>query len=165
MRIYWKYIGNYYWREKSGWSLAISAGQTNCPTNPCQLITKSMSSYRKHPKLFLQNCLGIFFNEFIKTLFKFYVLSTVRITPLGAYGISKMDVFLHKFQTAFDPPPIFGNYIVPCSSKIFQPQYLFTNIYSFSLEDGWDSYRWPAQYWCNDGHPRLALQPGNCDKY
>ena len=64
-----KYIGNYYWREKSGWSLAISAGQTNCSTNPCQLITKSMSSYRKHPKLFPQSYLRIFSNKVILKLF------------------------------------------------------------------------------------------------
>ena len=25
--------------------------------------------------------------------------------PLGTFGFSKMDVFLEKFRTAFDPPP------------------------------------------------------------
>ena len=31
--------------------------------------------------------------------------SSLSSVLLGAYGISNMDVFLEKFQTAFDPPP------------------------------------------------------------
>ena len=52
------YIWNYYRREKSGWSLAIRDGQTNCSTNPCQLITKSLSSYHNNQKWFY--LIGIF---------------------------------------------------------------------------------------------------------
>ena len=99
---YIKYIGNYYWREKSGWSLAISAGQTNCSTNPCQLITKSMSSYRKHPKLFPQNYLRIFPNEVIKTLFRFQFLSTVRCSLyLTLHPIPSNIIPSYPFQSTY----------------------------------------------------------------
>ena len=42
-------------------------------------------------------------------------------TKLGTYGFVNMDVFLEKYQTAFDPPsplPIFGNYIALFFAKI-----------------------------------------------
>ena len=40
-----------------------------------------------------------------KTQENFLFCAKVKHNYLGAYGFSNMDVFLEKFQTAFDPPP------------------------------------------------------------
>ena len=37
-----------------------------------------------------------------------FVHELVLFTTLGKDGCAKSDYFLEKFQTAFDPPPIFG---------------------------------------------------------